>query len=446
MIQRHSPIFRKTVSPRVTTRAEYIPGQVILRVKEGAVQKSLGSSLLSFSGSPKKLLPESISKPLDYLRQNAGLKSISPLFSSRRDRVSSVTGAAMQRNQWAILSSVADSESEELRGITLATLDPKEATPSLLKTIKDSPGVDFIERMPARWLALSSADPMQNLQWGLRAIDWFQATIPDASDIHVGVLDTGIDEDHDDFKSVALTYFHKGLKSQDLLGHGTHVSGIIAASANNGVGISGIATCKLSVWKIFPDTPTMGEFYVDGERYLQALRALITENVRVANLSIGGTASSQTEAILFRQLHNRNITIVAAMGNEYQEGNPVEYPAAYDHVLSIGAIGENRKRAPFSNTGKHIDLVAPGANILSTLPQETSPYLSESEYASWSGTSMATPHVTAAAALVMAKHPGMDATQVKEHLRNTATKLPVMKGKTWSPSYGAGLLNLKNAL
>src|SRR5439155_22430778 len=107
---------------------------------------------------------------------------------------------------------------------------------------------------------------------------------------------------------------------------------------------------------------------VDGVRYLQALRAVELAGVRALNLSLGGTASSNTETILFGRLQRAGVTVVAAMGNEFDQGNPTEYPAAYDGVVSVGAVGETRERAPFSNTGRHIDYVAPGANGFSTLP------------------------------------------------------------------------------
>jgi subtilisin family serine protease len=260
------------------------------------------------------------------------------------------------------------------------------------------------------------------------------------------VLDTGIDTKHPDLRSVDIEYHHTGLTAQDVVGHGTHVAGIIAATTNNGVGITGIASCKLAVWKIFPDKPIFNDFYVESERYLQALHAVIGAGVKVVNLSIGGTASSQTEAMLFRRLADRGITVCAAMGNEYEEGNPRTYPAAYREVFAVGSVAENCRRSWFSNTGRHIDIVAPGSNILSTLPTVRSPYRDETGYASWSGTSMAAPHVAAAAALVAARYPGKDVGQIKKHLHRTTTRLPDMKNRPWTPAYGRGLLNLKKAL
>ena len=164
------------------------------------------------------------------------------------------------------------------------------------------------------------------------------------------------------------------------------------------------------------------------------------------NLSIGGTASSRTEALLFRRLEDSGVLAVAAMGNEFTEGNPIEYPAGYRNVTAVGAVNENRERAWFSNTGRHIDLVAPGTNILSTLPTQPSRHLSELNYSAWSGTSMATPHVAGAAALVTAHCPGLSVRDIKRRLTGTTTRLAAMGNRKKSFAYGTGLLSIEGAL
>lgn len=123
-----------------------------------------------------------------------------------------------------------------------------------------------------------------------------------------------------------------------------------------------------------------------------------------------------------RGLERFGVVVVAAMGNDFEQGDPTSFPAAYEGVLAVGATNELDRRAPFSNTGRHIGLVAPGANILSTVPTRKSDYRDDRNYAVWNGTSMAAPHVTAAAALVAAKNPSWAAAQVKAHLCSTATK------------------------
>jgi subtilisin family serine protease len=357
--------------------------------------------------------------------------------------------SARDRNRIAVIASVAESESEELAGLTVVDVPKSAISAELLRRLSSSPGIDFAEVMPVRWLSRAqTSQPTENRQWGLRAINWYQSNIPDARDVVVSVLDTGVDVNHPDLKGLSITYEHDGLSSRDIIGHGTHVSGIISATTNNSVGINGVARCKLAVFKVFPDEPDPddGEFYVDGDRYLRALNGVIEAKAKVLNLSLGGTIASQAEQLLFNRLDRFGVTVVAAMGNEYERGNPTEYPAAYDNVFAVGATAETDLRASYSNTGRHIQLAAPGSNILSTLPTTRSSHRDESNYVAWSGTSMATPHVAAAAALLAAGHADWGPVEIEEQLVKTARKLPDMKGRAWTQAYGSGLLDVEGAL
>src|SRR5438270_2280355 len=379
-----------------------MPGQVVVRVHSAALQAS----------------PAAVSEPFDWLRE-AGAHRVEPLF---------------------------DSEDDELRGMTLVEL-AQPVSAELLRRVESSPAIAFAEPMPARWLsAAAAADPRRNRQWGLRAIRWFESARPVPGDVTVAICDTGVDEAHPDLDGAVASYDHGGAGATDIVGHGTHVSGIIAARPNNDAGIVGVAGCRLAMWKVFPDEPVQGNFYVEGTTFLRALNAIATSGAKVLNLSLGGTESSQAEQLLFDRLERAGVTVVAAMGNEYANGNPTEYPAAYEHVLAVGAAAETDLRSPFSNTGKHIGLAAPGSDILSTLPAKASSYRPATRYASWSGTSMATPHVTAAAALVAAEHPDWTPADTKQHLRDTAAKAPDMDGKAFTQAYGTGLLDLETAL
>ena len=136
------------------------------------------------------------------------------------------------------------------------------------------------------------------------------------------------------------------------------------------------------------------------------------------------------------------------MGNEFKERNPTEYPAAYPGIIAVGATGKSNRRASFSNTGSHIGISAPGLDILSTLPMTPSAARnkSETEYAVWSGTSMATPHVSASAALVISRDPNLSPQQVADRLKSTATKLSAMGNKPHTREYGYGLLNIESAV
>jgi subtilisin family serine protease len=414
---------------------------MLVRVREEAVRPHVGVARVTAAAA--KLLPESVTEPLDWLRREAGAHTVEPLFGAPRGR--SVGGALGAR--MAVAASVAEAP-EDLAGLAVVHVPEKNVTKSVLRKVDSSPAVEYAEPMPARWLlaAAPAPDPFRNRQWGLRAIHWFDAKLPDASGVLVAVADTGVDEHHPDLARAIDAYHHTGLSAKDVVGHGTHVSGILGAVANDGVGIAGVSNARIAVWKIFGDTPVKGDFYVDGTRFLRALGEIAQSGAKALNLSIGGTASSRTEQLLFDRLGRFGVTVVAAMGNEYEDGNPVEYPAAYKGVLAIGATSEANKRAAFSNTGRHIALAAPGVNILSTLPTTRSKYRPETNYASWSGTSMATPHVAGAAALLVAQNPSWTPADVKRRLKASAATLPGMRGAARTTSLGDGLLDLAAAL
>jgi subtilisin family serine protease len=432
---------------------EHAPGQIILRVHEDAVRPHIAAGA-ALSVESARRLPDSITEPLDYLRREAGARAVTPLFVPRRVRLRAAAATnpagrtlpSRQRQQIAVVASVAESQSEELAGLTVVEVSRREVSGDLLKKVAASPAIAFAEPMPVRWLTAAESDPSENRQWGLRAIRWYQAKRPDAG-VSVAVLDTGIDAKHPDLRGLSIDYRHRGLSARDLVGHGTHVAGVVAATTNNAAGISGVAACKLVIYKVFPDDPAPdGRFYVDGERYLRALNGVIDAGAKVVNLSLGGTNASQAEQLLFNRLERFGVTVVAAMGNEYKLGNPTEYPAAYDNVFAVGASNEADLRSPFSNTGRHIQIAAPGSNILSTVPTTRSRYRDETDYVAWSGTSMATPHVAAAAALVAAQHPDWAPAGIRQRLADSARKVADMRGRGWTQAYGNGVLDVEAAL
>ena len=438
---------------RPVKRPRFIPGLLMVKIKEDVVahvpdvRTATAAAIRAFS------LPEAVEEPLQHLQRRELIHEVIPVFARATKAIASRTAGRSAAVAFAV--SVRESEDQDLRGINLLRLSPKADLAKLEKQLSGVRGIEYAHRVPARWLAeatpaASSADPLVNRQWGLGAILWFKTDpLPDATRIKVAVLDTGVDATHPELEGRASAYTHEGTSATDIIGHGTHVSGIIDANPNNQIGITGICTCELHVWKIFGDKPAPdGEYYVDELLYQRALNAARNAGARVVNLSIGGTERSRTEEMLFRRLIGSGCTVVAAMGNEYAEGNPVEYPAAYPGVVAVGAINEASQRADFSNTGGHIALTAPGTHILSTLPMKPSAARpkDQTKYAAWSGTSMATPHVSAAAALVVARHPDLTPQQVAERLKATATKLPAMGGKPRTNEYGAGLLNLRDAV
>jgi subtilisin family serine protease len=444
-------IVHKPAHEHAASRQGHMPGQLIVRCKVDVADGLPDVMSASIASLPAFALPAAVESPFKKLEAAGLIREVKPIFSrmtSGRSLSVAPTNVAA-----AFAMSIRDSENDDLRGITLLRLARSTDLKKVEKELASTPGIEYVHRVPRRWITARPKpnDPLFVKQWGLPAIGWLKADpFPDASTVKVGVLDTGVDITHPELANVVKTYIHDGASSEDIVGHGSHVSGIIAAEINNAVGISGICRCDLTVWKVFTDTPDPqdGEFYVDEVMYQRALNAARNTGMRVINLSIGGGDPSETERILFSRLIDAGVSVVAAMGNEFKEDNPIEYPGAYPGVIAVGATGKTNRRASFSNTGAHISIVAPGIGILSTLPLTPSAdrKADETQYASWDGTSMATPHVTAGVALVLAKNPTFTPAQVRDRLISTATKLAAMKNKSNTNEYGFGLLNLERAV
>lgn len=429
-------------------KLRFVPGVVIVRWKRDVITDRAARR---GARSAARELPNTVSDGLSFLRRNHGLKRVVDLSRAETPAPRRGASRALLSTEMEAVAGSLTPTAGRLRGVTMLEFDRAAEVGSIVRALEHEV-VEYAQPAPTRWLAAAKkgpADPKYNGQWGLPAIEWFHARRPNASAVRVAVLDSGIDRTHPDLRGIVAKYDSKGFSAKDLIGHGTHVSGILAATTNNKIGISGVANCKLCCWKVFGDKPASdGEMYIDTEAYYRALEAAgRTKGVKVINMSLGGVEEDLTETDLVKGLVAGNdLLIVAAMGNEYREGNPVEYPASLPGVLAVGAIGPNRRRAGTSNTGKHIGLVAPGTDIISTLPLKTSPIRDETEYEAWSGTSMATPFVSGVAALVWARHPKLTAEEVRSRLLSTTTRIAALGGKKRTNTLGSGLLNARKAL
>lgn len=220
--------------------------------------------------------------------------------------------------------------------------------------------------------------------------------------IVVAILDTGIDRTHPDLKDRIIdgkNFTGEGAEDdfQDGNGHGTHVAGIIAAS-ETGTGVVGVAPeCSLLIVKVL-DSQGSGSYdaIINGLKYVQSWQGANGEKVRVVNMSLGGSEDDPALHAAILDTVAKGILVVVASGNEGDNNEDTMergFPALYNECVEVAACDEQKQLAYFSNNNLQVDCIAAGVNVLST-------YLN-GQYAKLSGTSMATPHVTGALALII---------------------------------------------
>lgn len=308
----------------------------------------------------------------------------------------------------------------------------EDAAESLRRRLLDSSEIRtaYVEpgRAPIAHLHLSSVGGSSSMidQWGLDAIRWEHARRGDASQVRVGVVDTGIDRGHPELMAaIASCTDYTATGDTDTEGHGTHVAGIIAATGTRPHGIAGTSNARLCVYKAFAPRAAP-------RAYLRALGFALAE-CRVVNLSMAGK-KGRLEAELISRAASATV-VVAAVGNTPD----TSYPGMLPDVIAVGAVDRALRHAPFSNTGRHVTLAAPGVTIWSTSPRSGSQRAST--YDSSDGTSMAAPFVAGAAALVLAANPRLTPAEVANALKTQA--IPP-SGR--NDELGRGVLDLEKTL
>lgn len=329
-------------------------------------------------------------------------------------------------------------------------------------------------------------DPYYAHQWNLTAINlpkaWQRTT--GSAGVVVAVVDTGILAGHPDLAGRLLPG-HDFITSPSSAGdgngwdrdpkdmgtdaptssahHGTHVAGVLAARTNNGIGVAGVdqkaRILPVRALGIKDGNGTDGDVIaaIKWAAGIQVPGAPTNPNpARVINLSFGARAAGQSLTAAVKAAQARGAIVVAAVGNKNRDGGGV-YPASAPGVITVGAVQRNLQRAPYSNWGKIVDIMAPGGNLSQTLPAplkcQGKPclagvlgpiYDSKAKvftYRFYEGTSQAAPMVAGVVSLMLAVNGGLSGAEVLTLLKQTAN--PVSKCQQ---GCGAGLVNAAAAL
>jgi subtilisin family serine protease len=262
----------------------------------------------------------------------------------------------------------------------------------------------------------NSPNELAGLQYGLAKIraDLVHAQAT-GKGVKVAVLDTGVDFNHSSLKG-RVTERKSFIEGDDDFRdvHGTMVAGVIAARRAVGP-VGGVAPDAeiISVKVCKPRSKNSTQADATSHSLAQGLDFAIMKSANIINLSLGGPRDPFVSHLV-KAAFARKITLVAAAGNGGPSASPV-YPAAMNKVIAVSAIDVSDQLYPLASRGDYIDLVAPGVDILSAQP--------ENRYNILTGTSMAAPHVSGVAALILQLNPGLSAGEIKTLLETTAREL-----------------------
>ena len=335
------------------------------------------------------------------------------------------------------------------------TLPQGKNPQAALKQLKNNPNIEYAEYNYKVYPNAIPSDTEYSNLWGMTKIGAEQAwdlTIGDPS-VVVGIIDTGFDYNHPDLIANiwnnpgeiagngidddgngyiddihGISAINNNGDPMDTGSHGTHVSGTIGATGNNAEGVVGVNWQTSMVGCSF--LGAQGGNTADGIECINYMVGLRNAgiNVRVLNNSWGGGGFSQALMDAIVAANNANILFVAAAGNNSSNNDMgAHYPSNYDvaNVMSIASTTSTDAMSSFSNFGSTtVDMGAPGSAILSTVPNNM--------YASFNGTSMATPHVAGAAALMLAANPALTTAELKSFLMESGDPITALNGNTVS--------------
>ncbi|HEY65348.1 MAG TPA: S8 family serine peptidase [Caldilineae bacterium] len=334
---------------------------------------------------------------------------------------------------------------------------PEYRLASMLAQMRSDPRVAWAEPNYLIHLDLTPDDPLyathQVAYLGRLQVEQAWDVTTGRPEVVIAVLDTGVDMSHPDLAPGIWTnpgevpdngldddgngfvddvhgwdFAGEDADPSDDHGHGTHVAGIAAARINNALGIAGMAG-SVTIMPVDVFNGGIGT-YAD---LIQAIVYAADNGADVINMSLGALSYSRGEEAAVEYAWRRGVVLVAAAGNNGNEA--WHYPAAHQHVIGVAATDGADHRAGFSSFGPFVSVSAPGLSVFSTYP--------EAQYSYMHGTSMATPHVSGLAALLLSYNPTLTNEQVRDLIESTADDLGA---EGWDPYYGHGRINAARAL
>ena len=314
-----------------------------------------------------------------------------------------------------------------LRALSIIPVISADLPLQAAEALQRNPHVAYVEPDGVVW-ALEEQTPWGVTKVGAPAV-WAVTT---GSNVLVAVLDTGVDRDHPDLAGRIFggtRTIDAGTSYEDDDGHGTHVAGTILATYNNGIGVVGVAHgAQLYAVKVLNQDGSGSWTSVAA-----GIDAAVVAGADIISMSLGGDLGSSTLEWACQRAYEAGVLLVGAAGNDGRangRGDTVDYPGRYESVVAVAATDSNDVRASWSSTGPAVELAAPGVGVYSTALGGV--------YATYSGTSMATPHVAGVAALIMAADPNLTNVGVRSLLTSTARDLGATGMDTL---YGHGLVD-----
>lgn len=316
---------------------------------------------------------------------------------------------------------------------------PPEHLNDVYTQLQQDPNIKSVAYDVVTEIAGTPNDPylLSGAQWApqrLQALDAWQVST--GQNVVVAIVDSGVDPNHPDLRDRLIpgyNIYDDNYDTSDRCGHGTHLAGIVAATADNNEGIAGIAHTA----RIMPVKVMHAGCGGDYSRMILGIMYAVDHGAQVIVIASGATVDvgSLRNALIYAR--DRGVVVVAAAGNN--NNNVPFYPAAYPEAICVSGTDQNDNRYSMSNFGAHIDIAAPAGGIFSTFWSSAA----GSTYINMGGTSMAAPHVAGVAALMLAYNQRLTVQEIEQFLSISADDL----GEPGQDIYfGAGRVNAWRAL